>query len=146
MSDAGKSQEPSMEEILASIRRIIAEDEAGRARAGSAPMPPRSTDSPSRTPRPRNGMPEPAPAPAPRAPQAETGELVLDLTNMVAADGSVVTIAPPGRSPAQAQGFAPPAEQQTVSYGGFSRRPPPPGPGAEPRTPSYTPPPLPPMP
>jgi hypothetical protein len=145
MSDAGKSQEPSMEEILASIRRIIAEDEAGRARGAPAPLPPRSTDGPSRAPRMPNGM---AHAPAPRAPQgADTGEMVLDLTNMVAADGSVVTIAPTapsmGRAPQPNAFAAPAAEQPTVSYSGFSRRAPPPGPGAEPRTPSFTPPPQP---
>ncbi len=145
MSDAGKSQEPSMEEILASIRRIIAEDEAGRARGGPAPMAPRSTDGPSRAPRMQGAM-APAPVTAPRAP-ADAGELVLDLTNMVAADGSVVTIAPPapqGSRPTQPQGFAaPPSEQQTVAYSGFSRRAPPPGPGAEPRAPSFAPPPIP---
>ncbi|HEY7609807.1 MAG TPA: hypothetical protein VIF14_11295 [Alphaproteobacteria bacterium] len=145
MSEAGKSQEPSMEEILASIRRIIAEDEAGRSRSAPAPMPARSPDGPSRSPRPRAGFEAPA-APAARAPQGDAGELVLDLTNMVAADGSVVTIAPGGRAappPSQPQGFAPAPEQQTAAYGGFSRRAPPPGPGAEPRTPSYTPPPAP---
>ncbi len=140
MSDAGKSQEPSMEEILASIRRIIAEDEAGRARSGSPPLPPRSTDGPSRTPR-RNGV-EP-----PRAPQAgQQSDMVLDLTNMVAADGSVVTIAPTfpqnGRA-APAPMAQPAAEQQTVPYGGFARRAPPPGPGAEPRAHSFTPAPAP---
>jgi hypothetical protein len=148
MSDAGKNQEPSMEEILASIRRIIAEDEAGRARSGPAPLAPRSTDGPSRAPRMMpNGMGH-APAPAPRAPQGETGEMVLDLTNMVAADGSVVTIAPTypqaGRPAPQPTAFTPPPpEQPTVGYSGFSRRAPPPGPGAEPRTPSpsFTPPP-----
>ena len=72
MSEAGKNQEPSMEEILASIRRIIAEDEAGRARSGPAPLPPRAVDGPSRTPRPRNGID----APAPRAPQGGQGEMV----------------------------------------------------------------------
>jgi hypothetical protein len=146
MSEAGKSQEPSMEEILASIRRIIAEDEAGRSRPAPAPMPTRSPDGPSRLPHPHAGFEAPV-APAARAPQGDAGELVLDLTNMVAADGSVVTIAPTvppnGRAappPSQPQGFAPAPEQQPAAYSGFSRRPPPPGPGAEPRTPSYAPP------
>jgi len=163
MSDAGKSQEPSMEEILASIRRIIAEDEAGRARAGVAPMPPRGSSdghSHSRTPPrppPRNGMNEPPPmreAPVRSAPSGEAGDMVLDLTNMVAADGSVVTIAPTFPSisrtvpPPLPSGFGPQGnEQQTVSYSGFSRRAPPPGPGAEPRAPSFPQPaPPPPMP
>jgi len=141
MNDEGK-----MEEILASIRRIIAEDEAGRARAGAAPMAPRgSTDSHSRTPpRPpaRDGVHEPPPVRT--APRGEAGDMVLDLTNMVAADGSVVTIAPtfPPVSrtapPPLPSGFGPQGnEQQTVAYGGFPRRAPPPGPGAEPRAPSF---------
>jgi hypothetical protein len=138
MSDAAKSQEPSMEEILASIRRIIAEDEAGRSRTGPAPLPPRgSTDGPSRTPRGRNGQHE-----VPPARGGETSDVVLDLTNMVAADGSVVTIAPtfPQANRPAPQSFAPPGnEQQTAPYGGFPRRAPPPGPGAEPRAPSFAP-------
>ena len=145
MSEAGKSQEPSMEEILASIRRIIAEDEAGRSRPAPAPMPQRPAE-PSRTPRPRVA----AEAPALHAPPSgEAGEMVLDLTNMVAADGSVVTIAPDGRAAppqGQPQGFAPGVEQQTVAYSGFSRRAPPPGPGAEPHAPSFTPAPVAPAP
>ena len=150
MSDAGKSQEPSMEEILASIRRIIAEDEAGRARGTMAPPAPRAADPVSRAARAPSAAP-PIPAAAPRAPKpAESGDMVLDLTNMVAADGSVVTIAPPAPAarPAPMQGFAPPppSEQQTVAYSGFSRRAPPPGPGAEPRTPGFAPPPIPPVP
>ncbi|HEU5017903.1 MAG TPA: DUF2497 domain-containing protein [Pseudolabrys sp.] len=39
MSQAAKAQEPSMEEILASIRRIIAEDDAGKATKVSDPAP-----------------------------------------------------------------------------------------------------------
>jgi cell pole-organizing protein PopZ len=52
MSQAAKAQEPSMEEILASIRRIIADDEPGKANASAAKAAPR---------------PAPAPAPGPRA-------------------------------------------------------------------------------
>src|SRR5262245_19662053 len=47
MTQPAKAQEPSMEEILASIRRIIADDEAKPAAAA----------------------PQPAPAPPPRAPE-----------------------------------------------------------------------------
>ena len=39
MSQAAKVQEPSMEEILASIRRIIADDDAGRPKAAEPPKP-----------------------------------------------------------------------------------------------------------
>src|SRR5262249_53491408 len=70
MSDAKTQQEPSMEEILASIRRIISEDADG----GQKPA----------------GAPEAAPAPAPAA-----DDDVLELTDRVNEDGSVENV-PPG--------------------------------------------------
>jgi len=62
MSQAAKVQEPSMEEILASIRRIIADDDAGRPKApeAPAPKPAPAAAAPSR--------PAPVPPAAPRAP------------------------------------------------------------------------------
>src|SRR3954469_22454308 len=78
MSDTKSQQEPSMEEILASIRRIISED--------TEPAEP--------------SKPEPAPAPAPvsafappppSAPEP-MDEDVLELTQMVQDDGSVVDV------------------------------------------------------
>ena len=39
MSQSAKAQEPSMEEILASIRRIIADDEGGKAAKAPEPAP-----------------------------------------------------------------------------------------------------------
>jgi cell pole-organizing protein PopZ len=62
MTQPAKSQEPSMEEILASIRRIIADDDAKAAAA--APPPPRQT-----------APPPPAPQPAPTPPRAESAPL-----------------------------------------------------------------------
>ena len=41
MSQPAKAQEPSMEEILASIRRIIADDDASKPRKPAEPPPPR---------------------------------------------------------------------------------------------------------
>jgi cell pole-organizing protein PopZ len=64
MSDARSQQEPSMEEILASIRRIISEDAEPEAKA------------------------EPPAAP----PVAAMDEDVLELTQMVRDDGSVVSV------------------------------------------------------
>ena len=52
MSQTAKAQEPSMEEILASIRRIIADDDAAKPPAKAAEPP------------------KPAPAPAPARPAA----------------------------------------------------------------------------
>jgi cell pole-organizing protein PopZ len=91
MSQTAKAQEPSMEEILASIRRIIADDETKppappkvppAAVAAPAPMAPRA----------------PSPPPAPRPVSSEVDSLiaaaeppppapeVLDLTESMAAD------------------------------------------------------------
>ena len=63
MSESKGQHEPSMEEILASIRRIIAED--GDQPAAAAPQPA-----------------APAPAPAPPAPEAKSDE-ILELTEVV---------------------------------------------------------------
>jgi hypothetical protein len=63
MTQAAKAQEPSMEEILASIRRIIADDEPKPAARPEpkAPEPPPAAKAPSPPPPP----PKPAPPPAP---------------------------------------------------------------------------------
>jgi cell pole-organizing protein PopZ len=69
MTQAAKAQEPSMEEILASIRRIIADDDAAKSPAGPpapASPPPVATAPP----------PPPAYDPAPAAPASN--ETVLD--------------------------------------------------------------------
>jgi len=66
MTQPAKVQEPSMEEILASIRRIIADDEAKPAAAEKAPPP----SAPPASPPPAAAAPPKAekPAPAPAAP------------------------------------------------------------------------------
>jgi hypothetical protein len=68
--------EPTMEEILASIRRIISEDDAPAAEAEAAPEPEEAA------------APEPAPEPEPEpvvaaAPEPEPAEDVLELTERV---------------------------------------------------------------
>ena len=70
MSQSAKAQEPSMEEILASIRRIIADDETGKpppkaAPAAAAPPPP-----------PR---PAAAPPPAPDMTQSDVDAMIAGL-------------------------------------------------------------------
>jgi uncharacterized protein len=61
MTQAAKAQEPSMEEILASIRRIIADDDAAKTPAKAAePAKPAAA--------PRAAAPPPAPRPAAAAP------------------------------------------------------------------------------
>lgn len=84
MTQAAKAQEPSMEEILASIRRIIADDDMSKTAAGA---PPPASAAPSRpaavTPPPPAPEPPPifqAPPPEPEIPQPEPVADILDLT------------------------------------------------------------------
>ncbi len=73
-----KPSEPSMEEILASIRRIISDDQASRPAAKAAPEPPPA-------PAPEARQPEPPPPPAP-APVQDEEEEILDLAPKPARD------------------------------------------------------------
>src|SRR5580700_11902851 len=76
MTQPAKSQEPSMEEILASIRRIIADDDASKtaprpaepAAAAAAPVPVARPAPP----------PPPPPAPPPTPPRVTPAEPSLD--------------------------------------------------------------------
>jgi uncharacterized protein len=70
MSDAAAAPEPTMEEILASIRRIISEDDAPGAEGEAAPEPVVAL------------APEPEPEPE-VAPEPEPVEDVLELTRRV---------------------------------------------------------------
>jgi uncharacterized protein len=79
MTQAAKAQEPSMEEILASIRRIIADDDAAK----SPPPPPEPARAPPVAAAPLRPAPAPAPLPEPAfvpVPAAEPSinETVLD--------------------------------------------------------------------
>jgi uncharacterized protein len=69
MSQAAKAQEPSMEEILASIRRIIADDDATKASA-PPPPPPKPVPAPAPPPKIAQPAPPPPPKPAPAPPPA----------------------------------------------------------------------------
>jgi cell pole-organizing protein PopZ len=76
MTQPAKVQEPSMEEILASIRRIIADDEAkpaaAKPEAAAAPPPkPVMKDIPPSAIAPKPAAPKPAPAPPRPAPAPE---------------------------------------------------------------------------
>jgi cell pole-organizing protein PopZ len=99
---AAKAQEPSMEEILASIRRIIADDEtkpAARAAEPAKPVAPPPTPRPSPPPAPpKAAAPPPPPAPPPAAAKPLSSEIdsliaaaeppqpeVLDLTEEMTA-------------------------------------------------------------
>lgn len=117
MSDS-TSQEPTMEEILASIRRIISEDDAPAAEAPepaavAEPEPPLVYNEPEPEPEPAaQAQAEPVAEQAP----AEEEDDVLELTDPVAAapaesigDIDVFEAAPPAPEPAPA-----PAPQQPI--------------------------------
>lgn len=73
------AQEPTMEEILASIRRIISEDEAPAGEAAAAEP---------------EAEPEPAPEPEPIVAEAAEEDEVLELTEKVETHGDIDAIAP----------------------------------------------------
>jgi uncharacterized protein len=79
MTQAAKAQEPSMEEILASIRRIIADDDVTRSPPSEAPPPPRAAAVPPRlaTP-PRPAAPPPAAAFPPAPDEAAVKQAEID--------------------------------------------------------------------
>jgi uncharacterized protein len=83
MSQTAKAQEPSMEEILASIRRIIADDDAAKTPAKAAEPPkPAPAPAPARpaapAARPAAAAPPPRPAPPPPPPPAISGQDDID--------------------------------------------------------------------
>jgi cell pole-organizing protein PopZ len=80
MTQPAKSQEPSMEEILASIRRIIADDDASKS-AQRAAEPPRPAPRPAPPPR---TLPEPEPEPEPALPEVHAEELPAPAEPMAA--------------------------------------------------------------
>jgi cell pole-organizing protein PopZ len=96
MSQAAKVQEPSMEEILASIRRIIADDDSGKPTKPSeqaAPKPPE----------PQAPPPRPAPPPAAANKQEEIDAMLADLD-------APPKMAPSTAEPKPATAGSPPAD------------------------------------
>jgi cell pole-organizing protein PopZ len=77
MAQAAKSQEPSMEEILASIRRIIAEDDAEKSTQLSAEATgvELNPDGAAASPKAERAIGEPYSAPSPESPSARLGAL-----------------------------------------------------------------------
>jgi cell pole-organizing protein PopZ len=127
MTQPAKSQEPSMEEILASIRRIIADDDASKSvqRAAEPPKPaprpappPRTLPEPEPEPEPEPSLPEmhadelPAPAAAMAEAEEDQASDILDLTESMASPS--FNQAPPAPGP------APAATPQFRKIDGFS--------------------------
>jgi cell pole-organizing protein PopZ len=112
MTQAAKAQEPSMEEILASIRRIIADDDA----RSKDPEPPKPAPAPVATlvqPAPVAAVTEPEPEPE-LEPEAEAD--ILDLTEAMEALSAAAPVeSPPPREPAPAFiAVEPPAPAMTM--------------------------------
>src|ERR1700724_1496774 len=77
MTQPAKVQEPSMEEILASIRRIIADDEA-KPPAGDKPTAPAASAARAKTEKPAAPPPAPPKPAAPPAPAASNNQDDID--------------------------------------------------------------------
>ncbi len=91
------SQEPTMEEILASIRRIISEDDAPPAE--EAETAPAATEEPAALeapePEPLAAEPEPVAAAVEREPAPVVEEEALELTEKVETHGDLDVVTPP---------------------------------------------------
>jgi hypothetical protein len=117
MTQPAKSQEPSMEEILASIRRIIADDDANKTAPRPAESPPQAVaPAPAARPAPPPPAPaavpprvtppepsldeavEPEPEPEPTADVEDQAADILDLTEQMAAPQPVPKPAPQFRT------------------------------------------------
>jgi cell pole-organizing protein PopZ len=106
MADAKPQAEPSMEEILASIRRIISEDapaEAEPQTGKTVSAPPAAAAAPA----PAKPAPRPAPVAETRIEEQEEEDEVLDLTEKVSDDGTVVNLRSAKPAPA-----APPVPEE----------------------------------
>src|SRR5712671_5417750 len=99
MTQPAKVQEPSMEEILASIRRIIADDEAKPAAAAKAPSPTAAK----------------LEKPAAVAPAAKAPVMTNAMTNMPPTAIPVAQAPPPPAKPAPPPAAPPPAAAAPVS-------------------------------
>ena len=96
MTQAAKVQEPSMEEILASIRRIIADDDASKtAKPAEAAAP---SPAPNLTP---SVTPKPAPPPPPSQPPRPAANNQDDIDAMLAELDRPAQPAPPAVAPAK---------------------------------------------
>lgn len=113
MTQPAKVQEPSMEEILASIRRIIADDEpkpgadapsASAAKPGVMPAPAAASDTPAKSASPPK--PVPPPEPAPKAASNSQDDIDALLAGLDA-DTSESEVRPP---PPEAQPLEEPAD------------------------------------
>jgi cell pole-organizing protein PopZ len=96
MSQTAKAQEPSMEEILASIRRIIADEDGGKTAKPPAPAAPKPPLPPAAAPtRPAPPPPPPAPPPAAGNGQSDIDAMLADLDAPPQVEPAKPAAAPP---------------------------------------------------
>jgi cell pole-organizing protein PopZ len=126
MSQTAKVQEPSMEEILASIRRIIADDDAGKPAKPAEPAAPKPAAA---VPPPPPPTPTPRPAPAPAGnSQDEVDAMLADLDVQPKPLASKPAAAPPPPPPPPKPAeTAPPADVLDLTEA-MTAPPPPPAP------------------
>ena len=99
MTQPAKSQEPSMEEILASIRRIIADDDAAKPKAAEPPKP--APKPAAAAPAPPPPKPAPAPAPAPAVEKNSQDDIDAMFAGMEAEPAAPAVEEPPPPAPAE---------------------------------------------
>jgi uncharacterized protein len=147
MTQPAKSQEPSMEEILASIRRIIADDDASKSAPRPAPPPeppkavapaPRPVPPVQRVPAPPSPPlhvePEPEPEEPPPAMEYEPEEPAPDVSaddqssDILDLTESMATAMPPPEEPPQSAQFRTIDGNFDVSYDDEKLEPPRPAP------------------
>src|SRR5450631_2057793 len=121
MSQTAKVQEPSMEEILASIRRIIADDDASKAvkppdQAAAKPPPAAAVPSRPAAPPPRApGLPPAPPPPAIANSQDDIDAMLANLDKPAAASASeVLDLTEAMAAPAPAADTGPAATFRTI--------------------------------
>jgi cell pole-organizing protein PopZ len=110
MTQPAKAQEPSMEEILASIRRIIADDDATKP---PAKTPPKAAEPAKAAP-----APPPAASPPPAAAAEPAGQDDIDamLEDLDEAPAQPATAAPPEEVLELTEAMAAPAEPAPASF------------------------------
>jgi uncharacterized protein len=138
MTQPAKGQEPSMEEILASIRRIIADDDPNKSapKAVEPAPPPRPAPPP---PRPVAAAPRPAPPPPPPEPepvveQEELDAMLSELQAKSAAEepaSDILDLTEQMAAPAPAEGFRTIDGQSDVVFEDAPEPEPPPRPRLE---------------
>jgi uncharacterized protein len=129
MSQSAKAQEPSMEEILASIRRIIADDDAGKGAKVPEPVAPKPPPAAAIASRPAPSPRAPAPPPRPAPPAVANNQ--DDIDAMLADIEAPSKVAPKSVPPSPA---APPPSDVLDLTEAMAAPTPPPGPSPSFRT------------